>query len=342
MDSKVDVLFMLDSGIGNTIQALYAVESCIQNGVDVQLYLGSVNRSFQKYLSDSYGKDIVLDSLEGVKCSHLLHSFLFEQDVNLPEHDHYYFLAGDNYFATKHKSEAELYMDLVSGIFGFEKNNSSTLSKLIEDYSDQVKELNVSDKYIFYPGGSAINPVRRWPHFKKLMDLVGGIDHAVIIGSNEDCDFSASYVYPISLSWMPQSIKNRKVIFDYCKSIHLLKEHAHWNELNSLPNSYIEKFGWAELVAIFRRCKTFIGNDGGLMHLAAAAGAKGFALFGPSSVSKNRAYNRDIKPIYKNYNCMPCQFGVGGVQMVKGFINCPYQVKCLNDISAQDIVEQLA
>src|SRR5690606_33184000 len=37
-----------------------------------------------------------------------------------------------------------------------------------------------------------------------------------------------------------------------------------------------------DIAAFFSRCHLFIGNDSGLMHLAAATGSPTFGLFGPS------------------------------------------------------------
>ena len=41
-----------------------------------------------------------------------------------------------------------------------------------------------------------------------------------------------------------------------------------------------------EAAAVLARCAIFIGNDSGLMHLSAAAGAPTLGLFGPSRVSE--------------------------------------------------------
>jgi ADP-heptose:LPS heptosyltransferase len=44
--------------------------------------------------------------------------------------------------------------------------------------------------------------------------------------------------------------------------------------------------------AVLRRCALFIGNDTGLMHLAAAAGAPTLGLFGPSAVEQYAPWGR--------------------------------------------------
>ena len=48
------------------------------------------------------------------------------------------------------------------------------------------------------------------------------------------------------------------------------------------PIDLTGKLTLPEAVACIRRCALFVGNDSGLMHLAAAAGAPTLALFGPT------------------------------------------------------------
>jgi len=48
--------------------------------------------------------------------------------------------------------------------------------------------------------------------------------------------------------------------------------------------NYAGKANISEIYAILRNCKMFIGNDSGLMHLAAVSGIKTLGLFGPSKV----------------------------------------------------------
>lgn len=56
------------------------------------------------------------------------------------------------------------------------------------------------------------------------------------------------------------------------------------NVLAAFPNA-IDAVGWgdpAQVAAALARCSLFIGNDSGLMHMAAAVGIKTFGLFGPT------------------------------------------------------------
>jgi ADP-heptose:LPS heptosyltransferase len=66
--------------------------------------------------------------------------------------------------------------------------------------------------------------------------------------------------------------------------------------LNAIPHDRrVDLVGKVDLLtaaAVLRRCGLFIGNDTGLMHIAAAAGAPTLGLFGPSPVSQYAPWGR--------------------------------------------------
>ena len=54
----------------------------------------------------------------------------------------------------------------------------------------------------------------------------------------------------------------------------------------------------SELAGIAREARCFIGNDSGVSHLAAAAGARGLVIFGPTDPERWRPLG-DVKVIRK-------------------------------------------
>jgi heptosyltransferase-2 len=62
-----------------------------------------------------------------------------------------------------------------------------------------------------------------------------------------------------------------------------------------------------ETLAVLRRGAVFIGNDSGIMHLAAAAGLPLVALFGPQSPVRFGPWGRRVRVIYKQFPCSPCR-----------------------------------
>lgn len=335
LPTTYEVVLLVDAGIGNAIQALYAVEYCLHNKVKVGIYLNKVNKSFQGYLIDCYGDSVILSSLNTITTKNLIHSFTYQESINL-SYDSYFYINPD-FHSSQYLSETEQYLSVVKALYP-STYNSLVLTYLKEDFSERVRTLAVDNKYILYPGGSAVHSARRWPYFIELMNMLDK-EQVLIVGGKDDVNYNYSFFYPRFIcSLLPQPFLNKKAIWNFFKKIGFLKTHAHINNIGNYNNVYIEKFSWSELVALFKRCKKFIGNDGGLTHLAAAAGAKGVVLFGPTSVPKNKPINSHIKPIYKSYDCQPCQFSRGNVQLVNYYINCPYQLKCMYNILPKDIV----
>ena len=167
-----------------------------------------------------------------------------------------------------------------------------------------------------------------------------GEDNVIVVGGKDDLNNEYAYKYKKIVSKIfPIQLTNRKSFWQLCKKLKLLEPHAHNKEIANLKYSYFDYFNWGELVAIFKNCKSFIGNDGGLMHLASCVGAKGVAIFGPTSVKKSKSYNSNIKELYTNYECQPCFFEVGKVINRNYCITCPYNLKCLADITVNNVKE---
>lgn len=60
-------------------------------------------------------------------------------------------------------------------------------------------------------------------------------------------------------------------------------------------------------MALLRRATLFVGNDSGIMHLAAAAAIPLVALFGPQSPVKFGPWSTRAKVMYKKFACSPCR-----------------------------------
>jgi len=69
----------------------------------------------------------------------------------------------------------------------------------------------------------------------------------------------------------------------------------------------VGKCNLRETVALLRRSALFVGNDSGIMHLAAAADTSLVALFGPQSPVKFGPWSSKAMVIYKGMDCSPCR-----------------------------------
>jgi heptosyltransferase-2 len=91
-----------------------------------------------------------------------------------------------------------------------------------------------------------------------------------------------------------------------------------------------------ETIALLKRCVLFVGNDSGIMHLAAAAGTPLVALFGPQSPVKFGPWSRRAKVIYKGMKCSPCR--------QKFFSECEPSARmrpvCMEAISVEEVFQE--
>ncbi len=78
-----------------------------------------------------------------------------------------------------------------------------------------------------------------------------------------------------------------------------------------------------ELAAVLRRCRLFIGNDNGAMHIAAAMGTPVVALFGPTNPAEWGPWGDGHVVLYKGFDCRRCWWS-SGCRLGEG--NCLQQI----------------
>jgi heptosyltransferase-2 len=83
-----------------------------------------------------------------------------------------------------------------------------------------------------------------------------------------------------------------------------------------------------EAMALMSRCRLFISNDSGLMHVAAALGVPTVAIFGSTNPATTSPPGRNHVIIYKNVACSPC---------LK--TDCPTDFQCMDLIGVDDVYE---
>jgi heptosyltransferase-2 len=83
-----------------------------------------------------------------------------------------------------------------------------------------------------------------------------------------------------------------------------------------------------EAMALMSRCRLFISNDSGLMHVAAALGVPTVAIFGSTNPVTTSPPGRNHIIIHKDVVCSPC---------LKP--DCPTDFKCMDLIGVDDVYE---
>jgi heptosyltransferase-2 len=98
----------------------------------------------------------------------------------------------------------------------------------------------------------------------------------------------------------------------------------------------VGKCSLRDTIALLKRCSLFVGNDSGIMHLAAAAKTPLVALFGPQSPVKFGPWSDKAKVIYKGMACSPCK--------QKFFSECEPSVRmrpaCMEAISVDEVFQE--
>ncbi len=86
------------------------------------------------------------------------------------------------------------------------------------------------------------------------------------------------------------------------------------------------KTSLAEAIALMSRCRLFISNDSGLMHVAGALGIPLVSIFGSTNPNTTSPAGKRSVVIYKHVECSPC--------LEK---TCPKDFRCMNLISIDEV-----
>lgn len=85
-----------------------------------------------------------------------------------------------------------------------------------------------------------------------------------------------------------------------------------------------------EIIEIAKKTITYIGNDSGITHLFSITGVKTICIYGPSSPFIWGPKGENVKIIYKNVGCNPCNR--------EKYISCKRR-NCLEEIKLEDVIK---
>jgi heptosyltransferase-2 len=119
------------------------------------------------------------------------------------------------------------------------------------------------------------------------------------------------------------------IIFGGPEEIALMEEVATLMEPKPLlaKNASLKK-----TAALIERCKVFISNDSGLMHLATAMGVPTVGIFGPTEPDKTAPYGEQNRIVRKEFGCSPC------FRFEKRRFRCS-TLECLKNITVENVLE---
>lgn len=85
----------------------------------------------------------------------------------------------------------------------------------------------------------------------------------------------------------------------------------------------------SELAGVLKKCRIVVGNDSGVIHIAAALGVPTLGIFGATNPVWYRPYNAKSGYVYKKYPCSPCDIKT----------SCR-DFKCMKDITVEDVLKK--
>lgn len=88
-------------------------------------------------------------------------------------------------------------------------------------------------------------------------------------------------------------------------------------------------------LAVLRRCRLFVSNDSGLMHLAAALGVPVVALFGPTDWQRLYPWTKQHVIVRQDLPCMPCFYYSS--RPLRCVANINYA--CMRDLSVDQVFD---
>jgi hypothetical protein len=191
---------------------------------------------------------------------------------------------------------------------------------------------------VLYPGSQERFPMKRWD---KFAELAARYRDVAIVGSSMDLSARFSLTYP---DWVRKYFGAR--LGRNGRLTRLLRLFADRyvcrTEFPGQVKNYIGKLSLADTASLISQAGAFIGNDGGVSHVAAAVGIPTFVIFGPTDVVKNTVPMSNVYVINKKLDCQPCQFGGKYPKaFTSHYIGCPISMQCLKSVSCDDVIEQL-
>ena len=125
--------------------------------------------------------------------------------------------------------------------------------------------------------------------------------------------------------------KGVQVIFTGSPEDREVYERIPYNEeLKMKPLNLCGAVDLNDSLAIIKEVDFVVGNDTGVLHMAASVNTKCIGLFGPMPVSKWQPLGNNII-LQSNLSCVPCK--------LKG--NCPVNTNCMKEISVYSVKREL-
>ncbi|MBN1382090.1 MAG: lipopolysaccharide heptosyltransferase II [Deltaproteobacteria bacterium] len=163
------------------------------------------------------------------------------------------------------------------------------------------------------------------------------LDHFGLTDANVLCGIAPGAAYGPAKRWYPEryaavaerliSQHNAQVLMMGSEgdraSLDAVQEFAKNNLVNLAGKTNLK-----EAIALIAKCRLFISNDSGLMHVAGALGIPTVAIFGSTNPTTTSPVGEKSVILYKDVPCSPC---------LKQ--ECPTDFRCMDQISVEEVCE---
>lgn len=128
---------------------------------------------------------------------------------------------------------------------------------------------------------------------------------------------------------LSQEFGARVILFGGAEEISLAAEIR--RAMKSAPLIMTGKSTLSQTASLIAKCRLFISNDSGLLHVACAVATPAIGIFGPTSPLRTGPFHSCSSVIRKELRCSPCYRGKP--------VSCSHR-KCLEEITVEDVFEE--
>ena len=332
-------------GIGETILALPTIEALRKRFPKVEINVLATSRNKDIFFGNKNINNIISIKLNPFSALNFILKNIKKYDLIIDMEEYLNvsaiisFFSGKRVIGYSHNARAKLYtdkikyndrqhaaqtfLDLIRALdvaYEISKLPSLNFSKNDKNFVDRFLKNNGIKKNDFVvcvaPGAAESAKARMWPY-----DRYAALCDEII------------------------ERRNAKIIFvGNFNEIELIEDIQKNMENKNKTTNAAGKITLNQLFCLISKCKLFIGNDAGPMHIAAAQGVKTIGLFGPNLPIRFRPYGKGNIGLYKGYNCefSPC------INVHKGQVpDCLYPrnsndyQKCMKNISVNDVLKEV-
>ena len=166
-----------------------------------------------------------------------------------------------------------------------------------------------------------------------MLSSEGICDNGMVVGLNPGAAYGPAKRWPAERfaaigDWASQRWSAKVVLFGSPSEAVIAEEVA--KLMNTEPLNVCGKTTLGQAMALIKRCDSFVTNDSGLMHIAAALNTPLVAVFGPTDHFQTSPVSRNARMVRHDFECSPCLKEV-----------CPSDHRCMLSIEAHEVWREM-